>query len=243
MAEDYYSALMMRRALPTTQNLKAITEPGIYPVDAGNATAPNSAAGTLEVFLPTTSPKIKFIASDWNVYTLVNGSWQGFGTAAIRNVADESNPGALVPVGYKGNFSPDCNHGAIDFATYPFVVGESLFIDVRTCANNPPFLAQDYYYINVIAATNPAASARVNRPLVQFIRYSNSTLILAVREDDGTNINWRYFRAVQYDANNSNVTIPGGLKVLSGSTELAQNAIYIRGGGNKHLWFHNASGE
>ncbi|WP_223271352.1 hypothetical protein, partial [Buttiauxella sp. B2] len=25
--------------------------------------------------------------------------------------------------------------------------------------------------------------------------------------------------------------------------ELAQNAIYIRGGGNKHLWFHNASGE
>ncbi|MGZ7226905.1 hypothetical protein ACXWO0_10595, partial [Streptococcus pyogenes] len=50
--------------------------------------------------------------------------------AAVRDVADNA-AGALVPVGYKGNFSSDSNHGAIDFATYPFVVGESLFIDTR----------------------------------------------------------------------------------------------------------------
>ncbi|MBY6297575.1 phage tail protein [Enterobacter bugandensis] len=161
--------------------------------------------------------------------------------AAVRDVADNA-AGALVPVGYKGNFSSDSNHGAIDFATYPFVVGESLFIDTRGCTNTPPFLTQDFYYIDVVCATGPAQGGRVNRPLVQFVIYTNSKLILAIREDDGNNIGWRYFRAVQYDNDNNTVTIPGALKAVNGGAELSQNAINIRGAGNKHLWFFNASG-
>ncbi|MBF2750609.1 phage tail protein [Enterobacter bugandensis] len=161
--------------------------------------------------------------------------------AAVRDVADNA-AGALVPVGYKGNFSSDSNHGAIDFATYPFVVGESLFIDTRGCTNTPPFLTQDFYYIDVVCATGPAQGGRVNRPLVQFVSYTNPKLILAIREDDGNNIGWRYFRAVQYDADNNTVTIPGALKAANGGAELSQNAINIRGAGNKHLWFFNAAG-
>ncbi|RTN93645.1 hypothetical protein EKN76_13910 [Enterobacter bugandensis] len=161
--------------------------------------------------------------------------------AAVRDVADNA-AGALVPVGYKGNFSSDSNHGAIDFATYPFVVGESLFIDTRGCTNTPPFLTQDFYYIDVVCATGPAQGGRVNRPLVQFVSYTNSKLILAIREDDGNTIGWRYFKAVQYDNDNNTVTIPGALKAVNGGAELSQNAINIRGAGNKHLWFFNASG-
>ncbi|CZV65286.1 Uncharacterised protein [Enterobacter cloacae] len=164
------------------------------------------------------------------------------GTAAIRNTADNSNNNALVPVGYKGNFTADSNHGAIDFSTYPFVVGESLFVDARGCTNNPPFLTQDFYYIDVVCATGPAVGGRVNRPLIQFVSYTNSKLILAIREDDGTTIGWRYFRAVQYDSDNTTVTIPGALKAVNGAIQLSQNAIIIRGAGNKHLWFHNQSG-
>ncbi|HBM2810290.1 TPA: hypothetical protein LU101_003549 [Enterobacter hormaechei subsp. xiangfangensis] len=164
------------------------------------------------------------------------------GTAAIRNTADNSNNNALVPVGYKGNFSSDAYHGSIDFATYPFVVGESLFVDTHYSTNNPPFLEQGFYYIDVVCATGPAQGGRVNRPLVQFVNYTNSKLILAIREDDGNNIGWRYFRTLQYNSDNTTVTIPGALKAVNGSTELSQNAIYIRGSGNKHLWFHDQAG-
>lgn len=160
--------------------------------------------------------------------------------AAIRDVADNA-AGALVPVGYKGNFISNAYRGPIDFATYPFVVGESLFLDTRVCTNNPPFLTQDFYYIDVVCATDPAQGGRVNRPLVQFVSYTNSKLILAIREDDGNNISWRYFRAVQYNADNNTVTIPGALKAANGGAELSQNAINIRGAGNKHLWFFNTA--
>ncbi|MEH3983100.1 phage tail protein [Enterobacter ludwigii] len=161
--------------------------------------------------------------------------------AAFRNVADNAS-GALIPVGYKGNFKSECNHGAIDFATYPFVVGESLFIDTRGCTNNPQFLNQDYYYIDVVSATSPAQGGRVNRPLIQFVSYTSSTLTLAIREDDGVNIGWRYFRAVQYDSDNLNVTLSGDVRVRNGAIKLSQNAISIKGEGNRHLWFHDKEG-
>ncbi|OAT26532.1 putative tail fiber protein [Buttiauxella ferragutiae ATCC 51602] len=35
---------------------------------------------------------------------------------------------------------------------------------------------------------------------------------------------------------------PGSIKALNGATELAGNAIYVRGTGNKHLWFHDLNG-
>ncbi|AVG36833.1 phage tail protein [Enterobacter asburiae] len=164
------------------------------------------------------------------------------GKAAYRNVADDA-AGELIPVGYKGNFKSECNHVAIDFATYPFVVGESLFVDSRGCTNNPPFLTQDFYYINVVCATSPAQGGRVNRPLIQFVSYTKSTQILAIREDDGTTTGWRYFRAVQFDDDNQTVSLPGAVKAVNGGIQLSQNAVTIRGAGNKHLWFHDQNGK
>lgn len=77
MPEDFYAALMMRRALPTTTNIKTITAPGIYPVDAGNANAPGSAAGALIVLPPTSKPKLKFIKeADTSIYTIIGTDWK-----------------------------------------------------------------------------------------------------------------------------------------------------------------------
>ncbi|SAG88520.1 Uncharacterised protein [Enterobacter cloacae] len=187
-----------------------------------------------------------FLAASNNLSDLNNAKTSrdnlGLKPAALRDVADNVQ-GDLIPVGYKGNFKSDSNHSGIDFSTYPFVVGESLFIDTTKCTNRPSFLTQDYYYMEVICATGPSAGGRVNRPLIQFISYTNSKMFLAIREDDGAYINWRYFQMVQYDSDNNTVTIPGALKALNGSTELSQNAINIRGTGNKHLWFFNTAGE
>jgi hypothetical protein len=36
---------------------------------------------------------------------------------------------------------------------------------------------------------------------------------------------------------------PGGVTAFNGATELAQNAIYVRGTGNKHLWFYSPEGK
>ena len=196
----------------------------------------SSATNSTSELLAATPKAVKAVGDD--VKTLKDS----LGDAAFRGVADNAS-GALIPVGYKGNFKSECNHGAIDFATYPFVVGESLFIDTRGCTNNPPFLNQDYYYIDVVCATNPAQGGRVNRPLIQFVSYTSSTLILAIREDDGINIGWRYFKAVQYDSGSNTLTTPGFIRALNGATELGQNAIFIRGSGNKHLWFFNSDNQ
>lgn len=86
MSENYYGALMMRSALPTTQDLKAVTEPGIYPVITGNSTAPNSQPGTLHASLPSGSGKLRFIGDDGKTYEPTNTGWRTKGTAAFRNV-------------------------------------------------------------------------------------------------------------------------------------------------------------
>ncbi|MDO2454698.1 phage tail protein [Enterobacter asburiae] len=186
--------------------------------------------------LAATPKAVKAVSDD--IKTLKNS----LGDAAFRNIAENAT-GALIPVGYKGNFKSECNHGVLDFATYPFVVGEALFIDVRGCTNNPPFLNQDYYYIKVICATSPAQGGRVNRPLIQFVSYTNSIQVLAIREDDGVNIGWRYFSTVQYDSGSKTVTTPGSIRAFNGATELSQNAIIIRGENNKHLWFFRADNQ
>ncbi|WP_233172875.1 phage tail protein [Enterobacter asburiae] len=203
------------------------TQKGIVQLSSATDSTSESLAAT---------PKAVKAVSD-NVKTLKDS----LGKAAYRNVADDA-AGELIPVGYKGNFKSECNHVAIDFASYPFVVGESLFVDSRGCTNNPPFLTQDFYYINVVCATGPAQGGRVNRPLIQFVSYTKSTQILAIREDDGTTTSWRYFRAVQFDTDNQTVSFPGAVKAVNGAIQLSQNAIVIRGTGNKHLWFHNQSG-
>ena len=63
MSQDNYGALMLKRALATTVNLATVKAPGVYPVDAGNATAPGSAAGELLVYLPTAQTKQEFISA------------------------------------------------------------------------------------------------------------------------------------------------------------------------------------
>lgn len=87
MAEDFYSAFMLRGSIGTTTDVTTVAGVGCYSVATGNATAPGSAAGVLFVLPPTSKPKRKFIKeNDWNVYTLVNSAWQGLGNAAIHNV-------------------------------------------------------------------------------------------------------------------------------------------------------------
>ncbi|MFY7346964.1 tail fiber protein [Enterobacter cloacae complex sp. IR53041] len=196
----------------------------------------SSATDSMSESLAATPKAVKLVSDD--VINLKNN----LRDAAYRNVADKAG-GDLVPVGYKGNFVSSCNHDPINFATYPFVVGESLFLDVRYCTNTPQFLKQDYYYINVIAATNPSSGGKYNRPLIQFVSYTSSTSIYAIREDDGVNIGWRYFHEVQYDADNATITAPGFIRACNGNTELGQNAIFIRGYGNKHLWFFKDNAE
>ncbi|WP_233405829.1 phage tail-collar fiber domain-containing protein [Enterobacter roggenkampii] len=196
----------------------------------------SSATNSISEALAATPKAVKLVSGD--VTNLKNN----LRDAAYRNVADKA-AGDLVPVGYKGNFVSSCNHDPINFATYPFVVGESLFLDVRYCTNTPQFLKQDYYYINVIAATNPSLGGQYNRPLIQFVSYTSSTSIYAIREDDGLNTGWRYFREVQYDADNATITAPGFIRACNGNTELGQNAIFIRGYGNKHLWFFKDNAE
>ena len=196
----------------------------------------SSATDSTSEALAATPKAVKLVSDD--VTNLKNN----LRDAAYRNVADKA-AGDLVPVGYKGNFVSSCNHDPINFATYPFVVGESLFLDVRYCTNTPQFLKQDYYYINVIAATNPSLGGQYNRPLIQFVSYTSSTSIYAIREDDGLNTGWRYFREVQYDADNATITAPGFIRACNGNTELGQNAIFIRGYGNKHLWFFKDNAE
>ena len=49
--------------------------------------------------------------------------------------------------------------------------------------------------------------------------------------------------SIDYQFDGSGVfTAPGGIKAQGGATELAANAIYIRGAGNKHLWFYDPTG-
>lgn len=105
MSENNYGALMLKSALATSVDLKNVTAPGIYPVDAGNASAPVTTNGLLIVLPPVSSPKRKFIASDWNVYTLAGGSWKGLGTAATNDVTTsnyDATAGRVLKVGDYG---------------------------------------------------------------------------------------------------------------------------------------------
>lgn len=89
MADDFYSAFMLRGNIGATTDIKAVTAPGMYAVASGNASAPDSVAGVLVVLPPTTSPKLKFIKeNDWNTYSLVDGKWQGLGSAAGHDEGD-----------------------------------------------------------------------------------------------------------------------------------------------------------
>lgn len=111
MPEDFYAALMMRRTLPTTTDITTIKDPGIYPVTAGNSTAPGSLAGVLIVLLPKNAPKRKFIpVNSWREYTLVDGNWQGTGTASLIDIVTsmtDTTAGRVPVVGWMGWGGPE----------------------------------------------------------------------------------------------------------------------------------------
>lgn len=119
MVDDFYSAFMLRGNIGATTDIKAVTVPGMYAVASGNASAPDSVAGVLVVLPPTTTPKLKFIkANDWNVYSLVDGKWQGLGSAAIKNTGTS---GATIPLLSTANtwseiqtFNKDINVGTLN---------------------------------------------------------------------------------------------------------------------------------
>lgn len=109
MAEDFYSAFMLRGNIGTSTDLKSVSGVGCYAVSTGNATAPGSAPGVLLVLPPASKPKRKFIKeNDWNVFTLVNSNWQGFGTAAIADMTtsrSDTTAGRVLQVGDYGQGS------------------------------------------------------------------------------------------------------------------------------------------
>lgn len=104
MADDFYSAFMLRGNIGATTDIKAVTAPGMYAVASGNASAPDSVAGVLVVLPPTTAPKLKFIKeNDWNAYSLVDGNWFGLGSAAGHDEGDFllTSGGAMTgPIGF-----------------------------------------------------------------------------------------------------------------------------------------------
>ncbi|HEY2452866.1 MAG TPA: hypothetical protein VGI71_09635 [Scandinavium sp.] len=116
MPEDFYAALMMRRALPATTDIKTITAAGIYPVDAGNETAPDSVAGTLIVYLPTTAPKLFFVSTNGDTFRLTAPGWQVLGT--IKSINGESP-----------NASGEITISATDVGAVPTSGGNVAYLD------------------------------------------------------------------------------------------------------------------
>lgn len=125
MPEDFYAALMMRRALPATTDIKTITAPGIYPVDAGNASAPGKLAGTLIVHLPTTAPKRLFFTAAGDGYFLTSTGWQIIGT--IKTINAESP-----------NADGEINISAADVGAVPVSGGSVAYLENATYYKTNP---------------------------------------------------------------------------------------------------------
>lgn len=77
MSENNYGALMLKSALDTSVDITKIIAPGIYPVTQGNASAPDSVAGSLTVAPVPLGSKVTFERQDSSVvYSLINGKWE-----------------------------------------------------------------------------------------------------------------------------------------------------------------------
>lgn len=77
MSENNYGALMLKSALDTSVDVTKIIAPGIYPVTQGNASAPDSVAGSLTVAPVPSGIKVTFERQDSSiVYSLINGKWE-----------------------------------------------------------------------------------------------------------------------------------------------------------------------
>ncbi|MCB5308334.1 pyocin knob domain-containing protein [Yersinia massiliensis] len=63
MTENNFAALMIKRALTTSDTWDDVILPGIYPTPAGHTSAPDANPGVLIVLPPSTSPIQRFISS------------------------------------------------------------------------------------------------------------------------------------------------------------------------------------
>lgn len=102
MSENNYSALMQKTSLPVSINLLNHTEPGIFPVAAGNTTAPESKSGSLIIVSAGSAPQ--FLSDDGNQYLISNNAWfkviKSAGTY-VNDSVDKSSIGARAATGFQ----------------------------------------------------------------------------------------------------------------------------------------------
>lgn len=96
MSENNYGALMLKSALDTSVDVTKIIAPGIYPVTQGNASAPDSVAGSLTVAPVPSGTKVTFERQDSSVvYSLINGKWEKPTAVDVDALAKLQNGGDI----------------------------------------------------------------------------------------------------------------------------------------------------
>ena len=205
MSENNYGALMLKSALDTSVDVSKIIAPGIYPVIAGNASAPDSSAGLMTVVLTATSQKTTFQKESSSVvYSLINGKWKkpepgdvgNFGTAAFCDVTTSRNDntlGRVLKIGDRnlGGTVIPASHG-FNFNSYEFAAGETLFIEVNAAINFPAGmseLANTFVYVNVIGIRDSG-----NDCALLLSRYDTNISYLAWRKQVGASRAWQVLK-------------------------------------------------
>lgn len=96
MSENNYGALMLKSALDTSVDVTKIIAPGIYPVTQGNASTPDSVAGSLTVAPVPSGTKVTFERQDSSVaYSLINGKWEKPTAVDVDALAKLQNGGDI----------------------------------------------------------------------------------------------------------------------------------------------------
>ena len=124
MSENNYGALMLKSALDTSVDVTKIIAPGIYPVIAGNVSAPDSVAGLLTVAPVPSGSKVTFERQDSSVvYSLINGKW-------VKPAATDVSALALSTV----SFSTGTDFNNAPAGSTSFVYGAALNAPPVNCA-------------------------------------------------------------------------------------------------------------
>lgn len=142
MSENNYAALMQKTSLPVSTNLLAHTEPGIFPVAAGNTTAPESKPGSLIIVSAGSTPQ--FLSDDGNQYLISNNAWfkviKSAGTY-INDSVDKSSIGARAATGFqfmRAHQAPDAPDQVSywQIITLTEVVSPTSVVDVLAISGN-----------------------------------------------------------------------------------------------------------
>lgn len=200
MSENNYGALMLKSALDTSVDVTKIIAPGIYPVIAGNANAPDSSAGLMTVVLTATSQKTTFQKESSSVvYSLINGKWKkpepgdvgNFGTAAFcdaQTSQDDVTAGRVLvngsalalrtvaASGISGAFTDDCNN--LPANSVSFVYGSA--------KNSPGFEASVLDFSGLFGAYRTQIAAS----------YSDGGKRVSIRTCNGDNQTWNEWKSI-----------------------------------------------